>query len=85
VPAWEVVDSSDVREAQDRFDKLGRAILVSHFIDCFQSGQRPVLSAEHARHTLEVMIAAEESGRTGCAVEVESSFDFAGSMLGPQP
>lgn len=85
VPAWEVVDSSAVREAQERFDKLGRAILVSHFIDCLQSGQRPVLSAEHARHTLEVMLAAEESARTGCAVEVESSFDFAGSMLGPQP
>ena len=80
---WAVVDLSSVREAQDRFDALGRAILVSHFVECLQRDQRPVLSAEHARHVLEVMLAAEESATTGCAVEVESSFDFAGTALEP--
>lgn len=78
---WEEVDLSRIREAQDRFDTLGRAILVSHFVECREQGRRPVLSAEHARHALEVMLAAEESATTGCAVEVRSSFDFAGSAL----
>lgn len=78
---WAVVDLSSVREARDRFDTLGRAILVSHFVECLQHNRRPVLSAEHARHVLEVMLAAEQSATSGCAVEVESSFDFAGSAL----
>jgi predicted dehydrogenase len=81
---WEVVDVSGIREAQDRFDTLGRAVLVSHFVDCLQSGRRPVLSAEHARHTLEVILAVERSAETGCAVDLQSSFDFAGSALEPQ-
>jgi predicted dehydrogenase len=81
--SWAVVDLSSIREAQTRFDMLGRAILVSHFVECLQHNRRPVLSAEHARHTLEVMLAAEQSAFTGCAVEVASSFDFAGSGLQP--
>lgn len=81
--SWDIVDVSGIQEAQKRFDALGRAILVSHFVDCLQQDRRPVLSAEHARHTLEVMLAAEESAVTGCSVAVESSFDYAGSALEP--
>lgn len=81
--SWDVVDLSEIQEAQKRFDALGRAILVGHFVDCLQQDRRPVLSAEHARHTLEVMLAAEESAVTGCSVAVESSFDYAGSALEP--
>jgi predicted dehydrogenase len=78
---WDVVDLGSVRKAQERFDRLGRAVLVAHFVECVQHRRKPVLSADHARHALEVMLAAEESARAGCAVDVASSFDFSGTAL----
>ena len=80
-PEWEVVDLGSVRKAQDQFDRLGRAVLVAHFVECLRHQRRPVLSAEHARHTLEVMLAAEESAVSGSAVGVASTFDFSGTGL----
>ena len=47
---------------------------VEHLADCIRTGQRPVISAEHARHCLEVMLAAMEAARTGVAQEVRSTF-----------
>jgi predicted dehydrogenase len=47
---------------------------VEHLADCVRSGQRPVISAEHARHCLEVMLKAMDSARTGVAQEVASTF-----------
>jgi predicted dehydrogenase len=78
---WAAPDLSGLRERQLEFDQLQRAILVKHFIDCAQSGLRPVLSAEHARHTLEILLAAQRSARSGSAVSIESSFTFAGTAL----
>jgi predicted dehydrogenase len=80
-PEWEIVDLGSVREAQDRFDRLGRAVLVGHFVECLRHQRKPVLSAEHARHALEVMLAAEESALSGCSVDVASSFSFSGTAL----
>lgn len=54
--------------------KLGRAILVDHLADCVRSGTRPVLSAEHARHALEIMLEVENSARTGRAIELTTTF-----------
>jgi predicted dehydrogenase len=78
---WAAPDLEGSRERQSEFDQLQRAILVKHFVDCAQSGLRPVLSAEHARHTLEIMLAAQESARTGSAVSIASSFTFSGTAL----
>jgi predicted dehydrogenase len=78
---WEVVDLGSVRKAQDQFDRLGRAVLVAHFVECLRQQRRPVLSAEHARHTLEVMLAAEESALSGRAVKLATTFDFSGTAL----
>jgi predicted dehydrogenase len=78
---WAAPDLAGSRERQSEFDQLQRAILVKHFVDCAKSGLRPVLSAEHARHTLEIMLAAQESARTGSAVSIASSFTFSGTAL----
>ena len=78
---WVVPDLAGSRERQSEFDQLQRAILVKHFVDCAQSGLRPVLSAEHARHTLEIMLAAQQSARSGSAVSIASSFTFSGTAL----
>jgi hypothetical protein len=40
---------------------LMRAALVDHLVECLASGQPPVAGTDHARHTLEIMLAA----RTG--------------------
>ena len=37
-------------------------------------GKHPVLSAEHARHALEIMLKAIESARTGRALDLETTF-----------
>ena len=78
---WAVPDLTRLATSQREFDRLGRAILLSHFVDCVDTGMKPVLSAEHARHCLEIMLGAQDSARTGCAVELETSFDFSKTAL----
>jgi predicted dehydrogenase len=53
---------------------LGRALLVDHLADCIREGLSPVLSAEHARHALEIMLAVVESSREGRVVELTTTF-----------
>jgi len=53
-----------------------------HLVECIQSGTRPLVTPEHARHVLEIMLKAHQSGREGRAIEIESTFTppvFAGS------
>ena len=45
-----------------------------HLIECIRQGTRPLVSPEHARHVLEIMLKAQESGREGRALEIESTF-----------
>ncbi len=47
---------------------------LDHLVDCIQRGRRPDLPAEHAYHVLEIMLAAQVSGRTGRAQEIKSTF-----------
>lgn len=63
-----------LRWAQAWTDKLQRGILVDHLVDCVRSGEKPVLSADHARHALEIMLKVEESARTGQAIELTTTF-----------
>jgi predicted dehydrogenase len=46
----------------------------THLVDCIERGVSPVSRPEHAYHALEVMLAAQESSRTGRAVEIHSEF-----------
>jgi predicted dehydrogenase len=47
---------------------------VEHLADCIREGKKPLISAEHARHCLEVMLAAMEASKSRQAQEVSSVF-----------
>jgi predicted dehydrogenase len=51
-----------------------RAILVKHLVECINEDKHPILSAEHARHALEIMIKAIESARTSRALDLQTTF-----------
>jgi predicted dehydrogenase len=45
-----------------------------HIVECISNGTRPVTTPEHALHVLEIMLKAQQSGREGRALSVQSSF-----------
>lgn len=53
-------------------DILGSGIL--HALDVMATGTENLLTAAHAEHVLEIMLAAEESLHTGETVEIKSTF-----------
>ncbi len=55
-------------------ETFGRALLVGHLAQCLRDKTRPVLSGEHARHALEIMLAVETSAREGRIVELTTTF-----------
>lgn len=71
---WSSLETEEFRREQHRSDSLQRAVLIEHLLDCLETGAGPVASAEHARHTLEIMLAAAESAAKGCAVTLHTSF-----------
>ncbi len=71
---WIVPESWSVSLEQQRVERLQRAILVDHLVDCVWERRSPVLSADHARHALEIMLKATESARTGRAIDLTTSF-----------
>ena len=60
---------------------------IRHMIECIETGTAPVITPEHAYHVLEIMLKSMESGDTGQAIPIESTFTpprFDGaSTLGP--
>lgn len=58
----------------ERRAKLRRALLVDHLADVVLFGAEPVLTAEHARHALEIMIAVGVSAAEGRVVELTTTF-----------
>ena len=60
--------------ADPRRAMLRRALLVDHLADVVRDGATPVLTAEHARHALEIMLAVFESAREGRVVELSTTF-----------
>lgn len=46
---------------------------LSHLVDCFLTGEKPVLDGRRGRHVLEVMLAAKESASTGKSIELARS------------
>ena len=45
---------------------------IQHLVDCIRTGKRPVLSADHAIHVIEVIEAAREAASTGRTVSVNA-------------
>ena len=47
---------------------------LNHFIDCIRSGTKPLVTPQHARHVLEIMLKAQEAGRDGRSIALETTF-----------
>lgn len=45
-----------------------------HFIDCILKNEQPKGTPEHARHVVEILLAAHESSRTGQRVGIRTTF-----------
>lgn len=58
----------------DRFAELARGVLIEHLADCIRDHVQPIASGRHARHVLEVMLAAQQSARDGRVVDVATTF-----------
>ncbi|HZN56752.1 MAG TPA: Gfo/Idh/MocA family oxidoreductase [Planctomycetota bacterium] len=46
-----------------------------HLVECIRDGTKPCLTPEHAYHVLEVLLAAQRSGKERQSIDVTSSFD----------
>ena len=54
-----------------------------HLVECVHAGERPLVTLEHALHVLEIMLKAQQSGREGRALTLETTFTpplFGGSQ-----
>lgn len=54
-----------------------------HLVESIQQGTPPIITPEHGYHVLEIMLKAQESGRSGRALDIESSFtpaEFVGQV-----
>ena len=60
--------------SDSQLQRYRRAILVKHLVECINEDRHPILSAEHARHALEIMIKAIESARSGQALDLRTTF-----------
>lgn len=47
---------------------------LTHWVECIRKGERPAVTPEHALHVLEIMLAAQASGRSGHEQLIESTF-----------
>jgi predicted dehydrogenase len=47
---------------------------IRHMIESIETGTKPIITPEHAYHVLEIMVKSMESGNTGVAIDIESSF-----------
>ncbi len=47
---------------------------LNHLVACIRDGTKPLVTPEHALHVLELMLKAQQSGREGRALEMESTF-----------
>jgi predicted dehydrogenase len=48
---------------------------IRHMIECIEQGTPPVVTPEHAFHVLEIMLKSMESGRSGQALPIDSTFE----------
>lgn len=71
---WTTPGDFSFAGGSDRFGELQRGVLVEHLADCLRDGTQPVLSGQHARHVLEIMMAAQKSACEGVAVDLETTF-----------
>ncbi len=69
-------------DLDDQWRRYRRAILVKHLADCIVADTQPSVSAEHARHALEIMLKAIESARCGRVLDLRTRFGAAPAVSG---
>jgi predicted dehydrogenase len=74
LPGWVTPQGMEFAPPSDRTVELARASLVEHLVDCLDEGRAPTTGAEHARHVLEIMLAAKTAAREGRSVELTTTF-----------
>jgi len=47
---------------------------IVHFVECIREDKKPVISGEHAKHVLEIMLKAYESAKSGQAQRLATTF-----------
>jgi predicted dehydrogenase len=47
---------------------------LNHLVQCIEMGAKPLVTPEHALHVLEIMLKAQQSGREGRALALETTF-----------
>ena len=47
---------------------------IVHFAECIREDKKPIISGEHARHVLEIMLKAYESAKSGQAQRLATTF-----------
>jgi len=47
---------------------------LNHLAECVRNGTKPLMTPEHALHVLEIMLKAQQAGREGRALPLESTF-----------
>lgn len=63
-----------LRGGDEQRQRYRRAICVKHLAESVAAKTHPILSAEHARHALEIMLKSIESARSGQALELRTTF-----------
>jgi predicted dehydrogenase len=71
---WITPTMQEHEAAMRKASSRGQALVLEHLADCVVDGTAPILSAEHARHVLEIMIRAGESARSGASLELTTTF-----------
>jgi predicted dehydrogenase len=71
---WQSPDLEQVEKSLSYFQEIARAALIEHLADCILNDKKPVASAEHAVHVLEIMLKAQQSAGDGKAIELQTSF-----------
>jgi predicted dehydrogenase len=66
---WETVPLPRTGRAAGPDHLLG----IAHLVDCIQTGQEPILSAQHAIHVLEILETAARASAEGRTLPVEST------------
>lgn len=74
IDGWIAPRSGAILAEQERQQKLRRAVVLEHLINCIWEDKKPVLSVEHGRHALEIMLKATESARLGRVLDLETTF-----------
>jgi len=71
---WTSVDFADNRDARQHAADVQRASLLEHLVDVVRDGVENEMPFDRARHVMEILVKAEEAGRTGVSQELTTTF-----------